>query len=308
MSFSERKNLNYMGLSMARSMTGFGRSLVEDAAFVQQWEVRSVNGKHLDIRWHLPSAVRSLQVKLDKCARKSVMRGRVDISLVLQYRADVERMVYFDSAQANAMLKALQTLARSRKEAFVPDYSRFLNMPALWDGAEEERVEHMTERLEEGLCLALDDWNESRSSEGAALVLDMHSRLLRMESWVDIIEERVPSLKEEKVQTVRERISEVLGGYDVDFDEGRFLQEVVMLGDKLDVSEEITRLRSHLYRLNELLQMSKDVGRKLDFTLQECFREINTCGNKIPDVQLSPLVVDLKNELEKCREQAQNIE
>ncbi len=293
---------------MARSMTGFGRCLVEDADFVQQWEVRSVNGKHLDIRWHVPSSVRSLQAKLDKCARKSVMRGRVDISLVLQYKAEAERMLYFDSAQASAMLKALQTLATNRNEAFTPDYNRFLNIPTLWDGAEEDRMEHMAERLEEGLILALDDWNESRSSEGANLVLDMHSRLLRMESWVDIIEERVPSLKEEKVHTVRERISEMLATHDVDFDEGRFLQEVVILSDKLDVSEEITRLRSHLNRLNELLQLNKDVGRKLDFTLQECFREINTCGNKIPDVQLSPLVVDLKNELEKCREQAQNIE
>ncbi len=293
---------------MLRSMTGFGRCLVEDVDFVQQWEVRSVNGKHLDIRWRIPNSVRSLQAKLDKCARKFAMRGRVDISLVLQYRADAERSLYFDSAQANAMLHALEKLSQKRNEVFTPNYSLLLNIPALWDGTEEDHEEHMADRLEEGLCLAMEDWNESRSTEGAALAIDMHSRLLRMESWVDIIEERMPGIKEEKMNTVRERISDMLSTHDVDFDEGRFLQEVVMLGDKLDVTEEITRLRSHLLRLNELLKLHKDVGRKLDFTLQECFREVNTCGNKIPDVQLSPLVVDLKNELEKCREQAQNIE
>ncbi len=293
---------------MLRSMTGFGRCLVEDADFVQQWEVRSVNGKHLDIRWHIPNSLRSLQAKLEKCARKAALRGRVDISLVLQYRADAERSVYFDKAQALGMLSSLQELAHTRQDVFTPNYNLFLNIPSLWGAAEEDQEENLIDRLEEGLNLALEDWNESRSSEGAALALDMHARLLRMETWADVIEERVPGLKEEKMNVVRERVTELLSAHDVELDEGRFLQEIVTLSDKLDVSEEITRLRSHLQRLNELLKLGKDVGRKLDFTLQECFREINTCGNKIPDVQLSRLVVDLKNELEKCREQAQNIE
>ncbi len=293
---------------MLRSMTGFGRCLVEDADFVQQWEVRSVNGKHLDIRWHLPNALRSLQARLEKCTRQYALRGRVDISLVLQYGAQAQRNVHFDAPQASAMLDALHDLASQRQENFVPDYNAFLSMPALWAGTEDTQEEHLADRLEEGLCVALEDWNQSRSTEGSALALDLHSRLLRMEAWADIIEERIPSIKEERLVIVRERVSDILAQYDVELDEGRFLQEVTLLGDKLDVSEEVTRLRTHFQRFSELLQQGKDVGRKLDFTLQECFREINTCGNKIPDVQLSRLVVDLKNELEKCREQAQNIE
>ncbi len=293
---------------MLRSMTGFGRCLVEDADFVQQWEVRSVNGKHLDVRWHLPTALRSLQARLEKRTRQYALRGRVDISLVLQYSTQAQRNIHFDAAQASGMLDALRALAQQRQEAFVPDYNAFLSLPSLWNGAEDAQEEHMADRLEEGLCVALEDWNESRSGEGQALALDLHSRLLRMEAWADIIEERIPSIKEERILTVRERVSDLLLQYDVELDEGRFLQEVALLGDKLDVSEEVTRLRTHFQRFSELLQQGKDVGRKLDFTLQECFREINTCGNKIPDVQLSRLVVDLKNELEKCREQAQNIE
>ncbi len=291
-----------------RSMTGFGRCLVEDTDFVQQWEIRSVNGKHLDIRWHMPASLRSLQTRLEKYTRQYALRGRVDISLVLQYKADAERTVHFDAAQASAMLQALHTLARKRQETFVPDYNAFLNLPFLWGGTEDNQEEQLAERLEEGLRVALEDWNESRTGEGHALGLDMQSRILRMEAWADIIEESIPNIKEERMNGVRERVTEVLSQYDVELDEGRFLQEIVTLGDKLDVSEEVTRLRTHFRRLSELLQVGIDVGRKLDFTLQECFREINTCGNKIPDVQLSRLVVDMKNELEKCREQAQNIE
>ncbi len=293
---------------MIRSMTGFGRCLVEDDDFVQQWEVRSVNGKHLDIRWHLPTALRSLQARLEKHTRQFAVRGRVDISLTLQYGEHAQRNVHFDAAQASAMLNSLYDLAAQRQENFVPDYNLFLSMPSLWGGAEDAQEEYMADRLVDGLGLALEDWNESRTVEGAALGVDLHSRLLRMEALSEVIEGRIPTIKEERMLAVRERVTEILSAYDTELEEGRFLQEITLLGDKLDVSEEITRLRTHFARFTELLQQGKDVGRKLDFTLQECFREINTCGNKIPDVQLSRLVVDIKNELEKCREQAQNIE
>jgi uncharacterized protein (TIGR00255 family) len=100
----------------------------------------------------------------------------------------------------------------------------------------------------------------------------------------------------------------VLARNEVDLEEQRFLQEITLLSDKLDVSEEITRLNTHLVRLRELMQSGGDAGKRLDFTLQECFREINTCGNKIQDPQISHVVVDFKNEMEKCREQVQNLE
>ena len=136
----------------------------------------------------------------------------------------------------------------------------------------------------------------------------MHSRILRMEEWTGLIAERAPNIKEERANALRERLSEALSQNGQELEEGRFLQESVILADRLDVSEELTRLNTHLARLHDLLQTGGDAGRRLDFTLQECFREINTCGNKLPDVQLSRMVVDFKNELEKCREQVQNLE
>ncbi len=293
---------------MIRSMTGFGRCLVEDMHTTQQWEVRSVNGRHLDIRWHLPSSVRSAQARLEKLVRANAQRGRVDITLILNYNADAERCVMFDTSQAQAMLEALKSFAHGRQENFEVDYNKLLGMPSLWGENGDVLEEHVLSRLEEGLSVALDDWNEARSIEGQALQLDLNSRILRMEQWAQIIEERVPDIKATRINTVRERVSEILSTQDIELDEQRFLQEIVLLADKVDVTEESIRLRTHLRRLNELLNSGKDVGRKLDFTLQECFREINTCGNKIPDVQLSSLVVDFKAELEKCREQVQNIE
>jgi uncharacterized protein (TIGR00255 family) len=129
-----------------------------------------------------------------------------------------------------------------------------------------------------------------------------------MEEWLSLVEEQAPRIKEERFASLRGRLTEILAQHGRDLEEGRFLQEITLLADKLDVSEEITRLHAHLARMRELLASGEDAGRRLDFTIQECFREINTCGNKIQNTRISRLVVDWKNELEKCREQVQNLE
>ena len=293
---------------MLRSMTGFGRCLVENDYTTQQWEVKSVNSRHLDLKWRLPLSIRSLEPRLEKVVRRFASRGRVDVSLVLQYAPGNTPAMRFDMVQAAAMLDNLQALADARGEAYVPDFNALLQIPSLWGDSGEELDEDTARCLEEGLALALEDWNEARSAEGRALATDMHSRILRMEEWTGLIADRAPNIKEERANALRERLSEALSQNGQELEEGRFLQEAVILADRLDVSEELTRLNTHLARLHDLLQSGGDAGRRLDFTLQECFREINTCGNKLPDVQLSRMVVDFKNELEKCREQVQNLE
>ena len=293
---------------MLRSMTGFGRCLVENDYTTQQWEVKSVNSRHLDLKWRLPLSIRSLEPRLEKVVRRYASRGRVDGSLVLQYAPGNTPAMRFDMVQAAAMLDNLQALADARGEAYVPDFNALLQIPSLWGDSGEELDEDTARCLEEGLALALEDWNEARSAEGRSLATDMHSRILRMEEWTGLIADRAPNIKEERANALRERLSEALSQNGQELEEGRFLQESVILADRLDVSEELTRLNTHLARLHDLLQTGGDAGRRLDFTLQECFREINTCGNKLPDVQLSRMVVDFKNELEKCREQVQNLE
>ena len=291
---------------MLRSMTGFGRCVMEDADWTQTWEIRSVNNRHLDLKWRLPLQARGLESRLERVVRRFAARGRMEITLTLQQRGAAANL-RFDAAQASAMLDQVAALADLHGDTFEPDYNALFAIPTLWERESEDGDDEMEERLEEGLIAALEDWNESRETEGAALARDMTSRIAQMEEWVSRIDERAPEIKEERAAVMRERLNEALESVN-GLDENRFLQEVTILADRLDVTEELTRLHTHLARLHELLDAGKDAGRRLDFTLQECFREINTCGNKIPDVQLSRMVVDFKNELEKCREQVQNLE
>lgn len=293
---------------MLRSMTGFGRCFLEDDNWTQVWEVRSVNSRHLDIRWRLPAEARPFEATLEKLVRQNASRGRVEVMLHTQRGKYAEKTAAFNEDQADALLEALAAFAASRGDDFRPDYNRLLTLSCLWDEGLPEQDDALAQSLEKGLAMALEDWNESRVLEAGALKKDLLTRILRMEEWVQRIHERAPSIKEERFSQVRERLGEALERQGAELDENRFLQEIVLLADRLDVSEELTRLAVHLDRLRELLGLGADVGRKLDFTMQECFREIATCGNKIQDVQVSRLVVDVKNELEKCREQVQNVE
>ena len=271
---------------MLRSMTGFGRCVMEDADWTQTWEIRSVNNRHLDLKWRLPLQARGLESRLERVVRRFAARGRMEITLTLQQRGAAANL-RFDAAQASAMLDQVAALADLHGDTFEPDYNALFAIPTLWERESEDGDDEM---------------------EGAALARDMTSRIAQMEEWVSRIDERAPEIKEERFAVLRERLSEALAAVNGELEEGRFLQEMVVLSDKLDVSEELTRLHAHLERLRDLLEIGTDAGRRLDFTLQECFREIATCGNKIQDAQTSRLVVDFKNELEKCREQVQNLE
>ena len=292
---------------MLRSMTGFGRCLVEDGDVVQQWEVRSVNSRYLDLKWRLPPCVRNMEARLEKVVREHARRGRVEISLYLGYEKSSSGFV-FDAAQAGQMLESLKKLAIARGESYSPDYNALLHVASLWTDRGDDLLEDMFEQLRSGLLLALEDWNEARSMEGHSLRKDLQTRLMKMSAWVDSLENLAPAIKEERGRILQDRLTEAMASMQAELDENRFLQEIVILADRLDVSEELTRLKSHLSRLDALLTNGDGAGRRMDFTIQECFREINTLGNKIPDVQISGIIVDFKNELEQCREQVQNLE
>lgn len=293
---------------MLRSMTGFGRCLVENSGMSQQWEIRSVNGRRLDLKWRLPQFARYLEPGLEKLVRQSALRGNVEISLQLQFEPGCAPGQSFDAAAAASMLDSLRELALARGEAFNPDYSRLLALPFLWLDPRIDPDDSLALKLEKGLAIAVEDWNESRSSEGEKLGRDILARVAKMEEWAELFNDKVPEIKDDRTAALKERMALILDDAVAGLDEGRLMQEIVILTDKLDVSEELTRLFAHFERLRQILQTGGDAGRRLDFTLQECFREVNTFGNKLPDARLSGLVVDFKNELEKCREQAQNLE
>ena len=239
---------------MLRSMTGFGRCVMEDADWTQTWEIRSVNNRHLDLKWRLPLQARGLESRLERVVRRFAARGRIEIALTLQQRGAAANL-RFDAAQASAMLDQVAALADLHGDAFEPDYNALFAIPTLWERESGDGDDEMEERLEEGLIAALEDWNESRETEGAALARDMASRIAQMEEWVSRIDERAPEIKEERFAVLRERLSEALAAVNGELEESRFLQEMVVLSDKLDVSEELTRLHAHLERLRDLLEI-----------------------------------------------------
>lgn len=289
-----------------RSMTGFGRFQQDNGDVVQTWEIRSVNSRFLDLKWKLPPQARNMEARFEKIVRRFASRGRVEISLNLQF-ARVSR-VSFDAVQASAMLDAVKSFALSRGDILEVDYMELMHLSPLWTSGGDDDDEELFGTLVPGLEAALEDWNESRETEALSLARDLETRFSRMAEWISAIEERAPEVKAARFEQVRERLADMLNSLGSDLEEGRFLQEMVIMADKLDVTEELIRLHSHLMRLASLMESGEDAGRKLDFTLQESFREINTCGNKIQDAQVSRIVVDCKNELEKCREQVQNLE
>lgn len=289
-----------------RSMTGFGRFQKDDGDVVQTWEIRSVNSRFLDLKWKLPPQARNMEARFEKIVRRFASRGRVELALNLQLPSAGRSA--FDVGQASAMLEALKAFAASRGDIFEVDYMTLMHVSPLWTSGVEEDGDALFGELASGLEAALADWNESRETEALALARDLEDRFGRMAGWVAAIEERAPGIKAARFEQVRERLSDMLDSLNSELDDSRFLQEMVIMADKLDVTEELTRLHSHLMRLASLMESGEDAGRKLDFTLQESFREINTCGNKIQDPQVSRIVVDCKNELEKCREQVQNLE
>lgn len=293
---------------MLKSMTGFGRCLLEDAGISQAWEIRSVNSRNLDIKWRLPVTVRALEPVLERIVRSQASRGRLDISLYLNITRESLPPLAFNRQLAEEMLAELSAFAEAVNESFTPDFNRFMSIASLWEDQTLEPGDDVAGLLEQGLLEALNDWNDSRQREARALEKDIVSRLLRMQEWASAIEQRAPEIKEERFAALHERIDHLLERHKLEMEEGRFLQEIALLADRLDVSEELTRLSAHMELLHDLLRQGADAGRRMDFTIQECMREITTCGNKIQDAQIQHIVVDFKNELEKCREQVQNLE
>ncbi len=293
---------------MLYSMTGIGRHYEEAQGLSLNWEIKSVNNKYFDIRWKLPQTLRMHEDIFDKILRSRAHRGRVEISLEVKASSEnSNKLLSFDAVQAKAMLEELKTFAKDSSLDFNPDLNRFFPISSLWKN-QLESDESLLEFFKSSFEKAVDDWNKSRAAEAKNLALDLFERQKKMLLWVQLIEDKSEQIKQDRIEQIRDRVSHLLRHMGSELEESHFLQEMVLIADKMDISEELTRLHSHLKRLTELINQGQDAGRKLDFTLQECFREINTCGNKVQDIQVSHIVIDLKTELEKCREQVQNLE
>ncbi|MDY2879939.1 MAG: YicC/YloC family endoribonuclease [Candidatus Borkfalkiaceae bacterium] len=290
-----------------RSMTGYGKAVYEENGITLTVELKTVNNRFLDLVPKYPRAF----VPLDECIRKAVSagirRGRTELFITYSDVSESGKTLVVDERLAGDYVSAAKRL--SEKFAIPNDMTvtSLMRCPdvvteTVADGEEEK----LAEIVRETIVRAVGSLNAMRDAEGKKLKADLLSRADTVEELAEKIRERAPEIKEEYRRKLEERMKEILS--DVRFDEGRLLQEVAVYADKTNIDEELTRLKSHVFQLRRICEEETDAGKKLDFLMQEFNRETNTICSKSNDIGITKLALALKNEIEKMREQVQNIE
>lgn len=289
------------------SMTGFGRGVAEKEGRSWTAEMRCVNNRFLDLKIKLPKGYLALEDRIRKLVGEHHQRGRVD--LVLTVGGDFSDLVQV-KVNADLAVRYRTVLTELAGNLDVDDTVSVTQLASYPDvlvrEQDEEDLEAVWPYVKKALEEMLGSCDEMRRQEGAALAEDLRARLTFFSETVAAIEKSVPELLIQREKNLKERLDKLLGN--VDMDPLRLAQEVAVLADKTDVTEEIVRLRSHIQQFISFLEGGAAVGRKLDFLIQEFLREVNTIASKINDADVAHLTVDLKSELEKMREQVQNIE
>ena len=290
-----------------KSMTGFGRGEAISGGRVWMAEVRCVNNRYLDLKIKLPHGYAALEERVRKKVSTFHQRGRVDLLLaVAGDSADLVKM-HVNRELVKGYKLAIAEIAQELGVEVVTDLAFVVSRPeVLVQEQQGEDMEAVWPHLEQALELALAGCETMRRQEGEAMVRDLSARLQLFTQTLEKIEAGIPELLRQRQQVLGERLQKLLGN--VQLDEQRLCQEVAILADKTDVTEEIVRLQSHIGQFHSFLSEKEAVGRKLDFLLQEFLREVNTIASKIDDAAIAYLTVELKSELEKMREQIQNIE
>ena len=291
----------------SKSMTGFGRGEAE--AKGRRWtvEIRCVNHRYLDLKIKLPKGYAGLEERVRKCLTAVLVRGRVDVALSVSGDFSDLQEIEANHMLARTYHDALVRLAEQLNLPADIDLQRLAAYPdVLMLSQRTEDLDAVWPSMETALLEALNICDTMRSDEGKAMAADLQERLDQFAAVVGKIEKQIPKLLQERELKLEERLQKLLGN--VQLDSQRLAQEIAILSDKTDVTEEIVRLHSHINQFHAFLKSEEATGRKIDFLLQEFLREVNTMASKINDAEIAHLTVDLKAELEKMREQVQNIE
>jgi len=288
-------------------MTGFGRSEHATPQLIARVEITSVNRKQADIVFNLPRELGEIESSLRKTILNSVSRGRVNVSIQLERSANSNQAFQIDANRAQALEAAFTELSDLLDRSIQPEAQDFIRTPGLmsFDDAGIE-LEDALAAIEPALAGALERLLEMRKSEGTDLKSDLLERLLSLEDLAKSIEEASPAVVARQKENLHQRLRD--GGIELDLSDERLLKEIALFAERCDISEEITRLASHIGRFREYLDRDEAIGRSLDFLCQEINREFNTIGSKANDAGIAQNVVTAKTELEKVREQVQNIE
>jgi uncharacterized protein (TIGR00255 family) len=295
---------------MIRSMTGFGRAAFEVDGSAFDVEVRSVNQRHLDVRVRLPRSLAEHESGVKARIQTHLQRGKVDCSVSAVGGGASPGSLELDCDVADGYVAAARELAQRFGLGVDLSPGRLLALPGVTRFVEKGPS---PEALAEALAGAVDEavaaLDAMRAAEGAALARELEGRLVRMEALVEYFESRAGEVLEAARARLRKRSEQIREETGL-LDEARLYQEIVIAADRLDITEELVRLRSHIEQFRGIVRQGGDeaVGRRLEFLLQEIGRETNTVGSKASDAPLAHQVVELKNELERVREQVQNVE
>jgi uncharacterized protein (TIGR00255 family) len=291
---------------MLKSMTGYGQGTVSGETFTVSVDLRSVNNRNLDIHWRAPQDLASLEVALKKQIQAALSRGRVDVTISFSQTAD---SVYeLNRPLIRGYLEALRVMREEfglTGDADLATLSRLPNV-LLPKTASNTLSDTVIQGIEAALTHALAGLVAMRAVEGHELQKELLSRVERIEKQVAIVESGADGLVDAYRDKLRKRVTELLEKNTID--ETRLAQEVAYLAERSDISEEIARLKSHMTQLRELLSNDGEVGKKLDFLLQETNREANTILSKSSELSICDAAIEIKTEVEKLREQANNVE
>ena len=293
---------------MVKSMTGFGRGEAASVDYKITVEAKSINNRYLEVIPRMPRQILALEDPVKKYVNQHVQRGRVDVFITLEETEDRQKTLKTDKELALAYSKSMREVAELCGVGGEITMDHLVRMPGIFSMEKnDDDLEVIWELLQQALQTAMETLVAMRQTEGDKLAADLLGRRLTIIDFVKEIDERAPLVVEEYQEKLRGRIEEMLEDKAL-LDEAKFANEVAYFADRASITEELIRLDSHLTQLQDLLSANDVVGRKLDFLMQELNREINTIGSKANDLQISRRVIDVKSELEKIREQVQNIE
>jgi len=292
---------------MLKSMTGYGKSESVADTGKLSIEIRSVNHRYGEISVKLPRQFMSLEGEIKKRVANRFKRGKIDIFINFEQPSGVTAPPQVNFAMAKAYHEAF--LALNHHLGIyepVPASIIIAQKDVLVSQEMTPDMEGISAALFSTLAAAMDSFGDMRCKEGEALFAEIAGRIAIINEAVEVVAIRSPVAVAANVDRLKERIVKLLA--DVQLDEMRFAQEAALIADRMEITEELVRLRSHFRQFDSLLNLDEPVGRKLDFLLQEMNREVNTIGSKANDAEIAAMVVELKSEMEKVREQIQNIE
>ena len=289
-----------------KSMTGYGRASAPLGSHTLTVQISSVNRKTLDLTVKLPGGWESLEASIGQAVRKQAVRGKIHVDVELT-GATGAAAVGWDETAAAALLKRLAVFASSRGVVFTPTPEVLLSLLNMnRSGSALPVVDAAAPVLAKALTEALQHFVGMRATEGEALLADFQQRLGTLATHVAVVAARAPLVTGSYREVLHKRLREA--GLELDVRDERVLKEVALFADRCDITEELTRLNSHFDQFAALLKSDGEIGRKSEFILQEISREIHTIGSKANDLTIAQNVIDLKNELERIREQIANVE